>query len=390
MTFSCKITLSEYQKQDGSLMVYIQAIIDRKKATVPLGFYLKKEFFDQRRQLVKSSHANAETYNTEISMALTSANLIASRCRIEKRALTADIFRKSFTNHADEVDFIRFVKQELTLNAPGLAENTIKQHNTVINKLLVFRKVIPFNQVTPQLMQEFKNYLGKSLGNPTVNKILKIVKYYLSESKKRGHTFEDPFVSIKIKSFLSNRLALTELELKRLEDYYNKSDCQRSHKKLLRYFLFCCYTGLRISDIGKITWNNIHDDLLIYIPEKTKRKGETITIPITREREFLPPFKTGGQPIFETYTDQFSNRHLKKIAISAGIKKEISFHTSRHTFGTLMAESGHLSETQKMMGHSDIKTTMGYIHTSNKNLIDAKKKRFGFSNEIEASNLISK
>jgi len=56
----------------------------------------------------------------------------------------------------------------------------------------------------------------------------------------------------------------------------------------------------------------------------------------------------------------------------------------------MMAESGHLSETQKMMGHSDIKTTMGYIHTSNKNLIDAKKKRFGFSNEIEASNLISK
>jgi len=65
------------------------------------------------------------------------------------------------------------------------------------------------------------------------------------------------------------------------------------------------------------------------------------------------------------------------MAQDVEIKKNVTFHTARHTFGTMMAEDGHLVETQRMMGHGDIKTTMEYQHASVKTLIDAKHKRFG-------------
>ena len=52
---------------------------------------------------------------------------------------------------------------------------------------------------------------------------------------------------------------------------------------------------------------------------------------------------------------------LKRIAKKFGIKKNISFHTSRHTFGTLIqSATGDIETTKKLMGHSSLKSTAIY------------------------------
>lgn len=86
------------------------------------------------------------------------------------------------------------------------------------------------------------------------------------------------------------------------------------------------------------------------------------------------------------FADQVVNRYLKRIAMLLDIQKKVTYHTSRHTFGTLMSETGHLAETQKMMGHSNIKTSMSYVHTNNKNLIEAKKKMFSIPIKNDLTN----
>jgi integrase len=374
--FSCKIILARHEKKSGDKSVYLQAIIDRREVLVPLGFYLEEKYFDEKG-FVKSTHANHFNLTSEMQIALARGINIASSFRQQRKRLTTELFKKEFTNPSDEIDVIKYIKRELDLRTPELAPNTVKQHNTVINKLTNFSKVIRFADLCPELMQKFKNHLSKKNSASTVNKLLKIVKQYLDDARKKGNEFEDPFKLIRIKTFRSNRTSLSEKELQRLEEYYAKNDTSKNHKKLLSYFLFSCYTGLRISDIGQITWSNISDDLLRYIPQKTKAKGEVVTVPLTREKKYLPTFKKGNRPIFETYSDQVSNRILKAIAGKVEIKKNVTYHTSRHTFGTMMAEGGHLVETQRMMGHGDIKTTMDYQHTSVKSLIEAKEKRFG-------------
>lgn len=61
--------------------------------------------------------------------------------------------------------------------------------------------------------------------------------------------------------------------------------------------------------------------------------------------------------------------HLTAWALKAGIKKHVTFHTARHTFGTMMITLGaDLYTTSKLMGHSRISTTEIYAK-----IVDKKK-----------------
>ncbi len=66
---------------------------------------------------------------------------------------------------------------------------------------------------------------------------------------------------------------------------------------------------------------------------------------------------------------QRTNAHIKEWAKKAGIEKNLSFHTSRHTFATMMLTLGvDLYTVSKLLGHSNVKTTQIYAK-----IVDSKK-----------------
>ena len=78
----------------------------------------------------------------------------------------------------------------------------------------------------------------------------------------------------------------------------------------------------------------------------------------------IDKYKTENRAtIFPSASDQAINRNIKAIAQSVGINKEVSFHCSRHTFGSLLAQFTHDPLLIKnLMNHSDIHTSLRYIH----------------------------
>lgn len=141
---------------------------------------------------------------------------------------------------------------------------------------------------------------------------------------------------------------------------------------LRRAFLFSCLTGIRKSDIEKMTWREVRQEnghtRIIFKQRKTK--GQEY-LDITQQAvPYLGERGDDDDKVFQGfYYSSYLLMELKRWAVRAGITKDITFHTGRHTFAVLMLDLGaEIYTVQKLLGHREIHTTQIYA-----NILDKKK-----------------
>jgi len=134
-------------------------------------------------------------------------------------------------------------------------------------------------------------------------------------------------------------------------------------------------TGLRLAEVTALKWRDI--DLTtgkLMVRQGKGSKDRTLWVAEAdidrlrswRERQAAQcgqcehVFTTlQGQPLGHRYVQ----RMVKRYAAKAGIDKNISPHTLRHSFATdLYRETSKIRLVQKILGHSDLSTTMIYTH----------------------------
>lgn len=143
----------------------------------------------------------------------------------------------------------------------------------------------------------------------------------------------------------------------------------------MRIVLLLLYTGMRTGEVLNLKWDNIKEDKIILKRTETKQKKEKV-IPLTdgikrtleslrdkrRTDGYVIPLrfgKRGRKSIWMTDT-------IRKIRKYSGIQDFI-FHNIRHTASTIMVSEAlgrgvGLADVMKVLGHSQIETTMKYIH----------------------------
>ena len=229
-------------------------------------------------------------------------------------------------------------------------------------------QTIMFSQIDTKFCENFKSYLltAKSGSNKeaiisqnTASTYFSVFKAALKEAFIDGFFTID--IAAKIKSIPheeSRREYLTLEELNTLVE----TPCELDVLK--RAALFSALTGLRHSDIQKLTWNEIsieNDQAKINFTQK-KTKGVEY-MPMSKQA--LQLCGEAGLPnelVFKNLTNAaWISRPLKKWIESAGITKKITFHNFRHTFATLQLSSGtDIYTVSKMLGHTNVKTTQVY------------------------------
>lgn len=164
----------------------------------------------------------------------------------------------------------------------------------------------------------------------------------------------------------AERQYLTVDEVKLLE----KTECR--YPQLKRAFLFGCFTGLRKSDIMKLTWEEVRKEgkytRLVFRQKKTGGQ-EYLDIPKPAEKYLgergdaksidlvFPLFKYSSETSLE----------LRRWALAAGITKDFTFHCSRHTFAVMLLNSGaDIYTVSKLLGHRELQTTAIYAHVIDK------------------------
>jgi integrase len=131
---------------------------------------------------------------------------------------------------------------------------------------------------------------------------------------------------------------------------------------LKKAFLFACLTGLRKSDIRQLTWQQIqpYTNGRMFVTTRMQKTKEIVHNPISDEAYGLLGERGEGL-IFEDFKDKMLQGPLQRWLTAAGITKKITFHCTRHSFGSLHVEMGtDMAVIQAYLGHKNITTTQIY------------------------------
>ena len=137
------------------------------------------------------------------------------------------------------------------------------------------------------------------------------------------------------------------------------------NEEVKRAFLFSCLTGLRISDIRQLRWDNLQrmggEWYCLLVMQKTQ---EPIACKLsTAAVALLEPRGMGrsSELVFRLPCISCIERGVKRWAQRAGITKHVTFHTARHSYATMALMAGaDLYTISRLLGHKNIRTTTMY------------------------------
>jgi integrase len=276
----------------------------------------------------------------------------------------------------------------LQKNTP-LAESTIKNMRNLKNHLLDYQtyshRSLEFDTIDMTFYYGFTDYLTKikKVNINSIGKLITNTKVLMREALEAGYTTNTIFTHRKFRSASaeSETVYLNEKEIDQLQGL-DLSD----HKKLDRVrdlFIIGCYTGLRYSDLSKLTVDKIDDDILEVAQTKT---GDRVHIPLRTEVKKLIEKYDGEFP--RAISNQKFNEYLRDVCAKCDLlKKEVSIktfeagkrvtlvkpkhqfvksHTARRSFATneYLAHDLQTAEIRSITGHKTDKSFYKYIRVT--------------------------
>ncbi|NMW17995.1 MAG: site-specific integrase [Chlorobiaceae bacterium] len=323
----------------------------------------------------KSKEARLENKET---MAL--ANAILAKTQLQLHAGRYDFM---MTNKP--ADFIEFFKKHT--QERNISNSTKGKWNNALKKLQAFLKLKPdqplyFSEIDKNLLENFRTYLLATSMVNTAGTDFSCIRTALN------HAYRNDIMKVKltekVKAIARERtkiIYLTQEELNTLV----KTPCGQPLIK--RAALFAALTGMRISDVANLTWEDVVFEPtgpcvhfrqrktkgLNYLPisQQAIKIASATDEPADEPKDKATDKKTETRTgivfprLIELHT-QCKRPHFKNWIRDAGIQKNITFHTMRHTFATLqLLANTNIKTLSEMLGHTKIDTTMIYAHVVN-------------------------
>jgi len=261
---------------------------------------------------------------------------------------------------------------EQRLKLKGYSPSTIR---TYLNEVGIFIRTIKHHKADDFTTQRIKDYLQYcleklNLTENTLHSRMNALKFYYEQVLKRSKFFWDiprPKKGMQLPKVLSKEEMIRLL--KAIENV--------KHKTMIMLGYAC---GLRVSEITGLELKDMDEDRrLLHIRRAKGKKDRVVSLSpvmLVMLREYKLQYAT-EKYLFEGQTPGtlYSTRSLESIIAAAkekaGIKKAGSMHMLRHSFATHLLDKGtDVVFIQKLLGHNDIKTTLRYLHVTNKDMLN--------------------
>jgi len=274
----------------------------------------------------------------------------------------------------------------------GKKLSTLKSLKTTRNHLSQFctTNSITINNFTDKVYNSFISwmvsnfdYQPNSLGLHTKN----LNTFFHWCQKSRNIQLSAEHAQMKVTKLQVDKIFLTYEEIELIREVVLPEHLDKTRD----VFLFACYTGLRHSDLFRLSKSNVIESkgntLISFVPQKTdsfysksRKKIEIVLIPeaveiIEKYRETyykaLPVISNqkmnealkviGEKALINDMIEVFTYKNNQSVSEEIEKYKLITCHSARHTFATQSLSRGvPIEVVQQLMGHSDIKTTQIY------------------------------
>ena len=359
----------DYLDKLGKGCVNLTVHLDKKKMTFNTGVKVEPKYWDMDNERVRASHNQSNDFNLIINTSKAKLNNIFVKYRLQDKILTFEIIKDEYERPNLGFDYLEWLEKAIEERRGEVTHSTIKQFRAHRAKMKDFQEKVAFAELSENFFSNFHRYLKVTLKNQSNTRwnTLKTHRTFMNIAIRKGIMTHNPLDKMPVKRGQTDRIFLDEAELKRLVALYRSNFLPDNYQRVLRHFLFSCFTGLRISDLQRVKMEDIISNMLMVVPLKTKNSsGNTIRIPLSHTALELikdeSPFRVKGL-IFNTYSEQRMRLYLKDVIKHAKITKDVNFHSSRHTFATLfLKKTNNIAALQKLLGHQNINQTMVYAH----------------------------
>ncbi len=265
-------------------------------------------------------------------------------------------------------EYLEKTEQELKLR--NYSSKTIKSYLNCLKKYFYFKQ-FNLSQIDEENIKQFLlNKQKKNYSPQTINLYLNAIKFFYREVLGLPQKINLKF------SKRSKKLpiVLSKKEIKNIIESVKNT----KHKLIIS---LAYSAGLRIGEVVNLKTKDINlEELTIHL-KNAKGKKDRITIfseKIKTDLQNLIAGKKANDYLFESerggkLTERTMQKIFAKALQKANIKKQATFHSLRHSFATHLLENGvDVRYVQKLLGHTNIRTTQIYTKVTNPKLKNIK------------------
>ena len=374
--------------------------VNGKKRYLPLQYHLDETinpvFWNINKGEAKqvSKFPQYPEFNARLNNVRDTVLILVRKMQNDGKTLTNDILRKEFDlifkKHKNQTEVVS--EKELMSFIPHFIETSTKSRTTKLSYRRIFtdlkeyeqlKKVgLSFDKIDIDFRNDFVHYLeSKNYAPNTIGARIKVLKTFMNEAYERGlhknldykkRAFTKPWEETK-------NIYLNENELADIYQLNLTANKKLDHVR--DWFLIGAYTGLRFSDLERLSKDNINDNS---IEIKTKKTSQDVVIPLhSIVKSILEKY---DYQLPKVISNQKFNEYIKIVAREARIEDDIlteekkgtlkitktekkynlvSAHTARRSFATNAYIAGvPIIQIMKMTGHRTEKVFMNYIKIS--------------------------
>jgi integrase len=372
-----------HPKTDSIRTVSIRVTYNRVRKYYATNLRLAPSYFEKVMMAKRRSEAENKTYNEIISFQNKAVEVIN-----KLPIFTFSKFEEMYFENRDATDSVFFafdkyineLKEEQRIG-------TAVSYQCAKSSIKAFKNDLKFADVTPAFLKKYESWmLTNDKSRTTVGIYLRSLRTIFNRASidKSLYPFGEGQQKYSIPTGKNIKKALTLSEISKIFHYEAPPNSMVEMAKDYWVFIYLC-NGINVKDLCQLKNKNINDNVLMFERAKTQRSknnGEKITVSLKAQAKDIirkwgqvsigadtyvfPHLQKGmtaekARKVIQQVTKNV-NKYMKRIAKELELNKEVTTYFARHSFATVLRNSGASTEfISEALGHSSMKTTQSYL-----------------------------